>query len=95
MESFSDPDLRKIAEAELYYFSGEAEKCKEITKDYLEEEEIGIRLSACLMYSFSNFTLGNAEAAQIGFQKIQETLKTVFPEMKAGNYRPAVFLQPV
>ena len=50
---------------------------KEITEDYLEEEEIGIRLSACLMYSFSNFTLGNAEAAQIGFQKIQETLKTV------------------
>ena len=89
MESFSDPDLRKIAEAELYYFSGEAEKCKEITEGYLEEEEIGIRLSACLMYSFSNFTLGNAEAAQIGFQKIQETLKIVFSgnesrELQAG-----------
>ena len=49
VESFSDPDLRKIAEAELYYFSGEAEKCKEITEGYLEKEEIGIRLSACLM----------------------------------------------
>ena len=89
VESFSDPDLRKIAEAELYYFSGEAEKCKEITEGYLEKEEIGIRLSACLMYSFSNFTLGNAEAAQIGFQKIHETLKTVFSgnesrELQAG-----------
>lgn len=81
VESFSDPDLRRIAEAELYYFSGEAEKCTAITESYLEEEEINIRLSACLLYSFSNFTLGNAEAAQSGFQKIQETLKTVF----AGN----------
>ena len=79
--SFSDPDLRRIAEAELYYFSGEAEKCTAITESYLEEEEISMRLSACLLYSFSNFTLGNAEAAQSGFQKIQETLKTVF----AGN----------
>ena len=31
VESFSDPDFRRIAEAELYYFSGEAEKCEEIT----------------------------------------------------------------
>ena len=35
VESFSDPDFRRIAEAELYYFSGEAEKCEEITETYL------------------------------------------------------------
>lgn len=77
VESFSDPDFRRIAEAELYYFSGEAEKCEGITETYLENENISIRLSACLMYSFANFTLGNAEAARNGFLKIQETLAAV------------------
>ena len=86
VESFSDPDLRRIAEAELYYFSGEAEKCEEITETYLENENISIRLSACLMYSFANFTLGNAEAARNGFLKIQETLAAVL----SGNEKKEI-----
>lgn len=77
VEKFEDPDLRRIAQAELYYFSGEAEKCKEITEAYLENENISIRLSACMMYSFANFTLGNAEAARSGFQKIKVCLGAV------------------
>lgn len=80
VESFSDPDIRRIAEAELYYFSGEAGKCKEITEEYLENKVTSIRLSACLMYSFSNFTLGNARAAQLGFEKVQESLKNSFEQ---------------
>ncbi len=86
VESFSDPDFRRIAEAELYYFSGEAEKCEEITETYLENENISIRLSACLMYSFANFTLGNAEAARNGFLKIQETLAVVL----SGNEKKEI-----
>ena len=86
VESFSDPDLQRIAEAELYYFSGEAEKCEEITETYLENENISIRLSACLMYSFANFTLGNAEAARNGFLKIQETLAAVL----SGNEKKEI-----
>ena len=86
VESFSDPDFRRIAEAELYYFSGEAEKCEEITETYLENENISIRLSACLMYSFANFTLGNAEAARNGFLKIQETLAAVL----SGNEKKEI-----
>ena len=86
MESFSDPDFRRIAEAELYYFSGEAEKCEEITETYLENENISIRLSACLMYSFANFTLGNAGAARNGFLKIQETLAAVL----SGNEKKEI-----
>ena len=81
VEKFEDPDLRRIAQAELYYFSGEAEKCKEITESYLENENVSIRLSACMMYSFANFTLGNAEAARNGFQKIKQSLGAVM----AGN----------
>ena len=81
VEKFEDPDLRRIAQAELYYFSGEAEKCKEITESYLENENVSIRLSACMMYSFANFTLGNVEAARNGFQKIKRSLGAVM----AGN----------
>ena len=86
VEKFEDPDLRRIAQAELYYFSGEAEKCKKITEAYLENENISIRLSACLMYSFANFTLGNAGAARNGFLKIQETLAAVL----SGNEKKEI-----
>lgn len=77
VEKFEHPDLRRIAQAELFYFSGEAEKCRDITENYLENRNLSIRLSACMMYSFANFTLGNAEAARDGFQKIQEALAIV------------------
>ena len=79
VESFSDPDLRKIAEAELYYFSGEAEKCKEITKDYLEEERdrhTAFCLSDVFLFQFHSWKCRGGPESD--FQKIQETLAAVF-----------------
>ena len=98
VEKFEHPDLRRIAQAELFYFSGEAEKCRDITENYLENRNLSIRLSACMMYSFANFTLGNAEAARDGFQRIQEALAIVMvqngkKELQANCVFP--FMWPV
>ena len=67
-----DPDQRQIAQAELYYFSGRAEECRNIAELYLQDKDLCLRLSAALLYSFSNLTLGNPSASRMGFRNIQE-----------------------
>ena len=71
---FQDSDQRQIAQAELHYFSGRAEECKDIAELYLQNKDICLRLSAGLLYSFSNLTLGNPSASRMGFRNIQECL---------------------
>ena len=74
VNSFQDKGQRQIAQAELYYFSARAEECKDIAELYLQDKDIYLRLSAGLLYSFSNLTLGNPSAAKMGFRNIQECL---------------------
>lgn len=66
VERFEDSDFRNIARAELFYFSGRAKECCEIAESYLEDEAIELRLSACILYGYSNLSLGNSAAAWSG-----------------------------
>ena len=75
VDNFQDPDQRQIAQAELYYFSGRAEECRNIAELYLQDKDLCLRLSAALLYSFSNLTLGNPSASRMGFRNIQECLR--------------------
>ena len=75
VDAFQDPDQRQIAQAELYYFSGRAQECRNITELYLQDKDLCLRLSAGLLYSFSNLTLGNPSASRMGFRNIQECLR--------------------
>lgn len=52
VDNFQDPDQRQIAQAELYYFSGRAEECRNIAELYLQDKDLCLRLSAALLYSF-------------------------------------------
>ena len=74
VDNFQDLDQRQIAQAELYYFSGRAEECRNIAELYLQDKDLCLRLSAALLYSFSNLTLGNPSASRMGFRNIQECL---------------------
>lgn len=58
VEGFVDVDLRNIARAELFYFTGQAEECCEITRGYLSSRVIELKLSACILYGYSNLSLG-------------------------------------
>lgn len=62
VEGFVDVDLRNIARAELFYFTGQAEECCEITRGYLSSRVIELKLSACILYGYSNLSLGNVTA---------------------------------
>ena len=69
VEGFVDVDLRNIARAELFYFTGQAEECCEITRGYLSSRVIELKLSACILYGYSNLTLGNVAAAKRGWRE--------------------------
>lgn len=75
VEGFVDVDLRNIARAELFYFTGQAEECCEITRRYLSSRVIELKLSACILYGYSNLTLGNVAAAKRGMEGIQSCVK--------------------
>ena len=64
VESFRDPGLREIARGELYFFSAQAENCAKTVEKYLTSDDLALRLSADMLYTFANFTLGNAKKAQ-------------------------------
>lgn len=72
VEKFEDTDVRNIAMAELYYFTGRAKECCEIAEHYLEEETMELRLSACMLYGYANLTLGREEESKRGLCGIQE-----------------------
>lgn len=75
VEGFVDVDLRNIARAELFYFTGRAEECCEITRGYLSSRVIELKLSACILYGYSNLSLGNVAAAKRGMEGIQSCVK--------------------
>lgn len=75
-----DTELAEIARAEKYFFSAQAEDCVKIVKKYLTSEDMMLRLSADMLYTFSNLTLGNAAAAKNARQDVYECVKRALKE---------------
>lgn len=89
IQRIEDSQLAEIARAEAYYFSARAEECVKIVKKYLSDEDIMLRLSADMLYTFASLTLGEAVAAQKAREDVhqcfQRALKDDWPmEMKAA-----------
>ena len=63
---------------EKYYFSGEAQKCSDLTEIYLMSPRLELQLSACMLYVYSNLTLGKARASRRGLDTIRECVKKEF-----------------
>ena len=74
-ESFADRDFREIAIAEFYYFTGQAQKCSDLVEIYIMSSRLELKLSACMLYVYSNLTLGNAKASERGLEIIRECLR--------------------
>lgn len=80
IERIQDKELSEIAQAELYFFSAQAENCVKIVENYLSSEDIMLRLSADMLYTFANLTLGNAREAQSSREDVYKCLKWAFQE---------------
>ena len=63
VDNFQDLEQRQIAQAELYYFSGRAEECRNIAELYLQDKDLCLRLSAALLYSFCQLSGHGTDAS--------------------------------
>lgn len=82
IESIKSADELNMAWAQYYYFKGQAEEAGNLLEVYLNHEDVTLRLTAGILYSFSNFTLGHIRAARFGLDCVRET---VMEGMKADE----------
>lgn len=88
VDQMENPDIRAIAQAELYYFSGRAEECRNLAELYLGSSDLSLRLSAWMLYTYSSLPLGDAGKARMGLKGIRECLEEYTeiqsPELRAS-----------
>lgn len=89
IEKIKDKELAQIAQGEYYFFSAQAEKCVETVKDYLDHDDVMLRLSADMLYTFANLTLGNPQAAQCTREDVQQCLTRAMQMDAPVNVRAA------
>ena len=64
VESLTRGARATVAQAELAYFSGDAERARDLAAPLLKSDDSEARLSACLICAFSNLTLGRINDAR-------------------------------
>ena len=89
IEKIEDKELAQIAQGEYYFFSAQAEKCVETVKDYLDHDDVMLRLSADMLYTFANLTLGDPQAAQRIREDVHQCLTQVMQEDAPVNVKAA------
>ena len=80
LNEFEDEELAEIAQAEAYFFSAQAEACVKIVEKYLNSKDVILRMSADMLYTFANLTLGDAMAAQMAREDVHICLKKAFED---------------
>lgn len=80
IESIDDVPQKEMAYAEYYYFSGRHEKAVEYAEMYLNCEDIMLKLSASLIYTFANLSLDRIHSARFGLERLKECLKEAMLE---------------
>ena len=80
IESIDDVPQKEMAYAEYYYFSGRHEKAVEYAEMYINCEDIMLKLSASLIYTFANLSLDRIHSARFGLERLKEYLKEAMLE---------------
>lgn len=76
VHKMKDGPKKDIALAEYYYFSGHPKDAAKKTESYLTCRDTELRLSACLIYAYSNLSIGQIHRARYALEEIKNTLKT-------------------
>ncbi len=66
---------RDIARAEYCYFSGQPEAAAKAAEPYLTSPDMGARLSACLIYAYSNLPIGQIQRARFALGEMNVSLQ--------------------
>ena len=82
-EAMAEGPRRDIALAEYLYFTGKPEASANAAERYLTSADMGSRLSACLLYTYANLSLGRIQRARFALQEMNTALT------EAGKLSPA------
>lgn len=88
IKSLGHSAKQEMAYAECYYFQGKSEEAAELSEKYLKDADPVFRMSACLIYIFSNFSLGSVESVKKGIEYMREDGEVLAnsPEPKERAY---------
>ena len=92
VEGIEDPRLRDIARAEYHYFSGHPEEAVREAELYLSHPDLALRLSACLIYTYANLSIGQIQQAQYTLMEVRNTLASADEHMTPQLRASAVFI---
>lgn len=90
IQKMEDVELAEIARAEKYFFSANAEECVKIVEKYLSSEDMMLRLSADMLYVFSNLTLGNEAAVRHARTDVDRCVEDVFKKDMSNEVKASV-----
>ncbi len=77
VNAIEDEDVRNIALAEYYYFSGQSEKASCAAEPYLSHEDIALRVSACWIFAYANLALDRIQKARQAMGVLQEMVASI------------------
>lgn len=92
VEGIEDARLRDIALAEYHYFSGHPEAAAREAELYLSHSDLALRLSACLIYTYANLSIGQIQQAQYTLMEVRNTLASADEHMPPQIRASAVFI---
>lgn len=92
VEGIENAELRNIALAEYHYFSGHPQEAAREAELYLSHPDLALRLSACLIYAYSNLSIGQIQRAQYTLREVRNTLSTADASMPPQLRAAAVFI---
>ena len=87
IERIEDISQKEVAYAEYYYFCGQHEKSVEYAGKYINHEDIMLKLSANLLYTFANLSLGRINTARLSLDQLKVCLKKAMADDIDNNTR--------
>ena len=87
VEAMAAGPQRDIATAEYHYFTGKPEAAAKEAEAYLTSPDMAARLSACLIYAYSNLSIGEIQRAQFALGALNTALAAAgeqSPEFQAA-----------
>lgn len=91
LDTILDSRQRDIARAEYYYFSGHAQEAAKQAELYLSHPVLALRLSACLIYAYSNLSLGQSQRTRYTLIQVRNMLSNTEEELPPQLHASAVF----
>lgn len=88
VEAMAAGPQRDIAMAEYHYFSGRPEEAAKEAEPYLTSPDMGARLSACLIYAYSNLSIGRIPQARSALGELNASLSAAgeqSPQFRAAS----------